>query len=114
MNDVANSLNKNDTFPKLLLHHAKVNPTSAAYRQKHLGIWQTLTWAEAAARVELMALGLHSLGLKPNDKVAIVGQNTTSLYLSFKSFIGIITLISLSHTQNISISFFFLKTFKTS
>ena len=85
MNDVADSLNKNDTFPKLLLHHAKVNPTSAAYRQKHLGIWQTLTWAEAAARVELMALGLHSLGLKPNDKVAIVGQNTTSLYLSFSA-----------------------------
>jgi long-chain acyl-CoA synthetase len=85
MNDVADSLNKNDTFPKLLLHQAKVNPTSAAYRQKHLGIWQTLTWAEAAARVELMALGLHSLGLKRDDKVAIIGQNTTSLYLSFSA-----------------------------
>ena len=32
-----------------------------------------------------MSLGLHSFGLKRDDKVAIIGQNTTSLYLSFSA-----------------------------
>src|SRR5437762_2148082 len=31
---------KLDTFPRLLLHHARVRPIHAATREKHLGIWQ--------------------------------------------------------------------------
>tara|TARA_A100000164_G_scaffold148862_1_gene132087 strand:- start:589 stop:2550 length:1962 start_codon:yes stop_codon:yes gene_type:complete len=83
MNDVASSLEKNDTFPKLLLHHSKINPSAPAYRQKSLGIWQTLTWLEASETAELIALGLQSIGLKRDDKVAIIGQNTSSLYVCF-------------------------------
>mgnify|MGYP003324277367 FL=1 len=83
MNDVASSLEINDTFPKLLLHHAKINPSGPAYRQKSLGIWQTLTWLEASETAELITLGLQSIGLKRDDKVAIIGQNTSSLYVCF-------------------------------
>ena len=83
MNAVAPSLEKRDTFPKLLLHHAKVNGNAPAYRQKNLGIWQTLSWAKAEETAELIALGLQAIGLKRDDKVAIIGQNTSSLYLCF-------------------------------
>ena len=41
MNKIASSLEKKDTFPKLLLHHAKASGNAPAYRQKNLGIWQT-------------------------------------------------------------------------
>ena len=83
MNKVVSSLEKKDTFPKLLLHHAKASGDAPAYRQKNLGIWQTLTWAKAEETAELIALGLQSIGLKRDDKVAIIGQNTSSLYLCF-------------------------------
>ena len=83
MNAVAPSLEKRDTFQKLLLHHAKVNGNAPAYRQKNLGIWQTLSWAKAEETAELIALGLQAIGLKRDDKVAIIGQNTSSLYLCF-------------------------------
>jgi len=83
MSDAASSIEKKDTFPKLLLHHAAVNGNAPAYRQKSLGIWQTLTWSQAAEKAEHMALGLQSIGLNRDDKVAIIGQNTSSLYLCF-------------------------------
>ena len=34
-----------DTFPRLLLHHARVRPGHAATREKDLGIWQSWTWS---------------------------------------------------------------------
>ena len=83
MQDVEESLGEKNTFPKLLLHHANVNASSPAYRQKNLGIWQTINWSEAAEKVKNIALGLLSIGLVRGDKVAIIGQNTSALYLSF-------------------------------
>ena len=68
MNNVASSLEKNDTFPKLLLHHSKINPSAPAYRQKSLGIWQTLTWLEASETAELLALGLQPENIAGGDR----------------------------------------------
>ena len=39
------------TFPRLLLNHARSRPDAPAMREKYLGIWQTLSWAEVAVRV---------------------------------------------------------------
>ena len=33
-----------DTFPKLLMHHARVRGDRPAIRENDLGIWQTWTW----------------------------------------------------------------------
>jgi long-chain acyl-CoA synthetase len=41
----------NDTFPRLLLHHAKVRGSSPAIREKNLGIWQTTTWSQTLHEV---------------------------------------------------------------
>ena len=35
-----------DTFPKLLIHNARVRGDRAAVRHKDLGIWQSWTWEE--------------------------------------------------------------------
>ena len=72
-----------DTFPKILLSNARHLGDRPAYRQKYLGIWQTLSWKQAAKTAKELALGLVSLGLKRGDKVAVVGQNTSLMYISF-------------------------------
>ena len=69
-----------DTFPKLLQQHVKERPTRDAMREKDLGIWQSWTWAEAAAEIRALACGLAALGLGRGDKLAIIGDNRPRLY----------------------------------
>ncbi len=69
-----------DTFPKLLASHVKLRPTRDAIREKDLGIWQSWTWAEAAAEIRALACGLATLGLQRGDKLAIIGDNRPRLY----------------------------------
>ena len=69
-----------DTFPRLLLAHARVRGERPAIREKDLGIWQSWTWAEAAREVRGMACGLAELGFKRGDRLAIIGDNRPRLY----------------------------------
>ena len=69
-----------DTFPKLLEHQCRVRPGSPAIREKDYGIWQTHSWGNVGEEVRALAAGLFSLGVKPGDKVAIVGDNRPRLY----------------------------------
>jgi long-chain acyl-CoA synthetase len=71
-----------DTFPKLMLSHARLRADHDAIREKDLGIWQSWTWAQAAGEVRALACGLSSLGLKRGDKLAIIGDNRPRLYWS--------------------------------
>jgi long-chain acyl-CoA synthetase len=70
------------TFPALVLHHAQVRGARPALREKDLGIWQTITWAELATQVRELANGLAALGVQSGQHVAIVGENRPRLYLS--------------------------------
>ncbi|NLA89595.1 MAG: long-chain fatty acid--CoA ligase, partial [Alcaligenaceae bacterium] len=74
--------NTANTFAKLLLKHAKERPTQAAMREKDLGIWQTITWAEMAEEVKNLAHGFMTLGVQKGQHVAIVGENRPRLYMS--------------------------------
>src|SRR5258706_5100300 len=69
-----------DTFPKLLLHHAKVRGDRPAIREKDLGIWQSWTWAEVRHEIELLACGLAQAGLRRGAHVAVIGANRPRLY----------------------------------
>jgi long-chain acyl-CoA synthetase len=71
-----------DTFPKLLALNARAHADRPALRHKNLGIWQTWTWAQVLDQVRAYAVGLHRLGLKRGDTIAIVGANRPKLYLS--------------------------------
>ncbi len=42
---------------------------------KRLGIWQQYTWQQYLDQVKYFSLGLVSIGLKPGDVVAIIGDN---------------------------------------
>jgi long-chain acyl-CoA synthetase len=64
-----------DTLPKLLLRNAERVGERVALREKEFGIWQSVSWRQFAAHVRDFALGLHALGLRRGDKLAIVGDN---------------------------------------
>jgi long-chain acyl-CoA synthetase len=69
-----------DTFPRLLMQHARSRGHCPAMREKDLGIWQTWTWSQVADEVAAMACGLAELGFKRGDRLAIVGDNRPRLY----------------------------------
>lgn len=70
------------TLPKLLKKNAEAfGAGRTALRQKAFGIWQQISWQDYYENVRLLSLGLTSLGLKPGERVAIVGNNRpASLY----------------------------------
>jgi long-chain acyl-CoA synthetase len=74
------SLSGLDTFPKLLLHHAKVRAERPAIREKDLGIWQTWSWRRFAEEVRALACGLATQGFKRGDHLALVGDNRPRVY----------------------------------
>ncbi len=69
-----------DTFPKLLLEHARLRPDRTSIREKDLGIWQSWTWSQAAREVRWLAGGLAARGFKRGMNLAIIGDNRPRLY----------------------------------
>src|SRR5437870_1310022 len=69
-----------DTFPRLLLHHARSCPERPALREKDLGIWQTWNWRQFADESSALASAFHELGVRRGDHMAIVGENRPHLY----------------------------------
>jgi long-chain acyl-CoA synthetase len=72
-----------DTFPKLLLQHARVRPDGVAIREKDLGIWQSWSWSQVADEVHALACGLAAQGFGRGMNLAIIGDNRPRLYWSF-------------------------------
>src|SRR6202162_1625065 len=69
-----------DTFPKLLLHHARIRGERPAIREKALGIWQTWTWGEVRDEIEWLACGLAQAGLERGAHIAVIGANRARPY----------------------------------
>ncbi len=69
-----------DTFPKLLLLHARERGSHPAIREKALGIWQSWTWGAVAGEIEALACGLARAGLVRGVHVAVIGANRPRLY----------------------------------
>jgi long-chain acyl-CoA synthetase len=69
-----------DTFPKLLLEHARLRGGKPAIREKALGIWQGWTWSQVRDEVEWLACGLAQAGLARGAHVAVIGANRPRLY----------------------------------
>ena len=64
------------TLPKVLLETSKrYGDNKVAMREKEFGIWRPITWKEYYEKVKYISLGLVSLGLKREDKVAMIGDN---------------------------------------
>lgn len=64
-----------DTLIGLIVKNAKEMPREVAMREKRYGVWSPMTWAELHDNVQRFAFGLQALGFKPDDKMAIIGDN---------------------------------------
>ncbi len=71
-----------ETFPSLLQQHATQSSNRTALRMKQHGIWNSYTWSDVANEVNKLACGFAATGLKPGDKVAIIGNNVPPLFFS--------------------------------
>lgn len=69
-----------DTFPRLLLNHARQRAGAPAIREKDYGIWQTWTWSQVAEEVRALACGLAAMGFRRGHNLAIIGDNRPRLY----------------------------------
>ncbi|MBL8696831.1 MAG: AMP-binding protein [Alphaproteobacteria bacterium] len=69
-----------DTFPKLLEHAIKQRGDRPAFREKHLGIWQTWTWRRWRDDVHAIAAGLLELGAARGTTITVTGDNRPLLY----------------------------------
>jgi long-chain acyl-CoA synthetase len=68
------------TLSSLLLRNAERWPHRPAWRDKRLGIWQTQSWSDFAARVGDIALGLAAHGFGHGHRLAVLGDNRPDLY----------------------------------
>ncbi len=70
-----------DTLPKLLKRNfERWGDTKVAFRDKDYGIWNEYTWKDVYENVKYFSLGLISLGLKPGERAAIIGDNEPQWY----------------------------------
>jgi len=69
-------ITKDLTIPKLFLHQCrKYGKDKVAMREKEFGIWRPYTWQDYYENVKYLSLGMRVLGLKPGDKVSMIGDN---------------------------------------
>jgi long-chain acyl-CoA synthetase len=63
------------TLPHLFFQQVATHHHRIALRRKEYGIWNRITWNEYGRMVQETAAGLIHSGLKPGDRVAILGDN---------------------------------------
>ncbi len=68
------------TLVGLLLALARARPRHPAMREREKGIWREHSREAVVGQIRALALGLHALGLKRDDKVAIISQNRPEAY----------------------------------
>jgi len=74
-------MEKEDTIPKLLRRNfQEYGDRKIALRRKDLGIWNEYTWKDYYVHVKYFSLGLISLGFRPGDRIAIIGDNDPEYY----------------------------------
>jgi long-chain acyl-CoA synthetase len=70
-----------DTLPQLLRYqYRRFGDRRIALREKDRGIWKPFTWADYYAIVRRLTYAFLELGLQPNEKVAIIGENKPHVY----------------------------------
>src|SRR5258708_11425997 len=69
-----------DTFPKLLLHHARERGAKPSIREKAYGISQSWTWGEGRDEIESLACGLAQAGGRRGYHRAAIGADRPRLY----------------------------------
>ncbi|HSW20818.1 MAG TPA: AMP-binding protein, partial [Ramlibacter sp.] len=70
------------TLPQMLRWRARHEPAATALREKALGIWQGISWRDYELRARWVALGLHKLGLRRGDRIAIAAEGVPEWFFA--------------------------------
>ncbi len=68
--------NEPQNLAQLFSYALKKYPRSNALNFKRKGKWNSISTSEMISRIENVALGLHSLGVKSGDRIAILAPNS--------------------------------------
>ena len=63
------------TLPDLFFRRVAERGDRLALRYKALGIWHRVSWREYGEAVRRVAAGLRAFGLRPRERVAVLGEN---------------------------------------
>jgi len=69
--DLSKIESRSPSVPKMFLQRVAATPHAEAFRYHNNGGWASVTWRQLGDRVELIAAGLMSLGINPEDRVAL-------------------------------------------
>ena len=73
--DRAFTVHGQDTLPRLFRHVVGLRGDAPALREKHLGIWRSISWRVYGENAKQVGLGLVALGLRPRDVVSVIADN---------------------------------------
>jgi len=65
----------------LLAGNARLHGRETAIRERDHGIWKCYTWQDYLELVLALAAGLDGLGLRHGERVLVIGDNRSSLYI---------------------------------
>src|SRR2546422_633462 len=65
---------RSSTIPQLFSERVAAEPNAVAVRYKRGGFFREFTWSEYQAEIRKAAAALIAAGLKPGDRVAIMGD----------------------------------------
>lgn len=69
--DLGKIANRPTSVPKMFLNRVAATPAAEAFRYPANGGWTSVTWKQIGDQVELLAAGLISLGIQPEERVAL-------------------------------------------
>jgi long-chain acyl-CoA synthetase len=70
------------SVPQLFLERVEARPQAVAFRYKDLGIYQEVSWRQYHDEVEAFGLGLLMLGVKPGDRIAVMGDACLEYFIA--------------------------------
>jgi long-chain acyl-CoA synthetase len=68
------------TLPQLLRQHATDTPHRLSQRHKVRGIWREFSFQDVQRQVRQIALGLHAMGIRRGETIALIGENEPQHY----------------------------------
>ncbi len=73
----------------LLERQARERGTQAAVKHKRDGRWQDVAWSELARRARDVSDGLAALGIRPGDRIAVIGDTNLEWMLADLGILGV-------------------------
>ncbi|MCI4676241.1 AMP-dependent synthetase/ligase [Candidatus Mycolicibacterium alkanivorans] len=69
--DISKIEDRAPSVPRMFFDRVAATPNAEAFRYPDNGGWTSVTWQQVGDRAELIAAGLVSLGINPEDRVAL-------------------------------------------